>query len=81
MNTITLPLSLLAGIFLPLALAPVWLQTLGKVNPFAYGVDATRELFVGNFLSFDILAGFVLLGALSVAVFLWALRLLNKMTK
>lgn len=81
MNTITLPLSLLAGIFLPLALAPVWLQTLGKVNPFAYGVDATRELFAGNFLSFDILAGFVLLGALSVAVFLWALRLLNKMTK
>ncbi|HSV49482.1 MAG TPA: ABC transporter permease [Candidatus Acidoferrales bacterium] len=81
MNTITLPLSLLAGIFLPLALAPVWLQTLGKVNPFAYGVDATRELFAGNFLSFDIFAGFILLGVLSVVVFYWALHLLYKMAK
>lgn len=81
MNTITLPLSLLAGIFLPLALAPVWLQTLGKINPFSYGVDATRELFAGNFMNTDIIVGLVFLAVLSVIVFYWALRLLNKMTK
>jgi ABC-2 type transport system permease protein len=81
MNTLTLPISLLAGIFLPLALAPLWLQTLGKINPFSYGVDATRELFMGNFLNVNILVGFVVLAALAVAVFYWALRLLNKMTK
>jgi ABC-2 type transport system permease protein len=81
MNTITLPVSLLAGIFLPLALAPLWLQYLGKINPFSYGVDATRELFAGNFLSLDILVGLVFLSVLSVVVFYWALWLLNKMTK
>jgi len=81
MNTITLPVSLLAGIFLPLALAPLWLQYLGKINPFSYGVNATRELFAGNFYSADIFAGFVVLGVLAVAVFYWSLRLLKKMTK
>lgn len=81
MNTLTLPISLLAGIFLPLALAPVWLQYLGKINPFSYGVDATRELFMGNFLNVNILVGFVVLAVLAVAVFYWALHLLNKMTK
>lgn len=30
LNTITLPVSLLSGIILPLALAPLWLQDLGK---------------------------------------------------
>jgi ABC-2 type transport system permease protein len=81
MNTLTLPISLLAGIFLPLALAPVWLQYLGKINPFSYGVDATRELFMGNFLNINILVGFVVLAVLAVAVFYWALYLLNKMAK
>jgi ABC-2 type transport system permease protein len=81
MNTLTLPISLLAGIFLPLALAPVWLQYLGKINPFSYGVDATRELFMGNFLNVNILVGFVVLAVLAVAVFYWALHLLNKMAK
>jgi ABC-2 type transport system permease protein len=81
MNTLTLPISLLAGIFLPLALAPLWLQTLGKINPFSYGVEATRELFLGNFMNLNILVGFVVLAVLSVAVFYWALHLLNKMAK
>jgi ABC-2 type transport system permease protein len=81
MNTLTLPISLLAGIFLPLALAPLWLQYLGKINPFSYGVEATRELFLGNFLNINILIGFVVLAVLSVVVFYWALHLLNKMTK
>jgi len=81
MNTLTLPISLLAGIFLPLALAPLWLQYLGKINPFSYGVDATRELFMGNFLNVNILVGFVVLGVMAVAVFYWTLYQLNKMAK
>jgi len=81
MNTLTLPISLLAGIFLPLALAPVWLQYLSKINPFSYGVDATRELFMGNFLNANILVGFAVLGVMSVAVFYWTLYQLNKMAK
>lgn len=33
LNLVTLPLLLLSGILLPMALAPGWLQTLARLNP------------------------------------------------
>lgn len=80
MNTLTLPISLLSGIILPLALAPVWLQYISKLDPFSYGVDAARALFTGT-LNVNVLASFVIVGALAVAVFYWSLTTLNKMAK
>jgi len=79
LNTITLPLSLLSGIILPLALAPIWLQDLAKINPFSYAVNATRALFTGNFQNIGIVEGFVVISALAIVVFLWGLRSLKKM--
>jgi ABC-2 type transport system permease protein len=79
LNTITLPLSLLSGIILPLAFAPLWLQDLAKINPFSYSVNAARALFAGNFHSLGILEGFVVIIVLAILVFLWALRSLEKM--
>ncbi len=79
MNTITLPVALLSGIFLPLALAPLWLQYLAKVNPFSYGVNATRDLFVGNFQSIGILEGYIITGVIAVVAFYWSLHSLKKM--
>lgn len=79
LNTITLPVSLLSGIILPLALAPIWLQDLAKIDPFSYAVTAARSLFAGNFQDISIVEGFVAISALAVLVFLWSLRSLNKM--
>ena len=79
LNTITLPLSLLSGIILPLALAPIWLQDLAKINPFSYAVDAVRALFAGNFQNLGIIEGFVVMGVLTILLFLWGLRSLKKM--
>jgi ABC-2 type transport system permease protein len=79
LNTITLPVSLLSGIILPLALAPLWLQDLAKINPFSYAVNATRDLFSGNLQSLAILEGFVVIGVLAILVFFWGVRSLNKM--
>jgi ABC-2 type transport system permease protein len=79
LNTITLPVSLLSGIILPLVLAPIWLQDLGKVNPFYYAVIAARALFAGNFQDVAILEGFVIISALAILVFYWGLRSLKKM--
>ncbi len=79
LNTITLPVSLLSGIILPLALAPIWLQDIAKINPFSYAVNATRTLFAGNFQNIGIIEGFVIIGVLAILVFLWGLRSLNKM--
>jgi ABC-2 type transport system permease protein len=79
LNTITLPVSLLSGIILPLVLAPIWLQDLGKINPFYYAVTAARALFVGNFHNIEILEGFVIIIVLAILVFEWGLRSLEKM--
>jgi ABC-2 type transport system permease protein len=46
-NAITMPLLLLSGILLPMALAPDWLQTLSSLNPLTHAVDAARALFNG----------------------------------
>jgi len=79
LNTITLPLSLLSGIILPLTFAPIWLQDLSKVNPFSYAVNATRDLFAGTLQSNVVLEGFAVIGVLSIIVFAWSLRSLEKM--
>ena len=48
LNAVSMPLMLLSGILLPLALAPGWLQAIGDGNPLRYAVDATRALFNGH---------------------------------
>jgi len=78
-NTITLPISLLSGIILPLALAPLWLQNVAKINPFSYAVNASRALFAGNFQSLDIISGFAIVFVLAVVVFWWSIKSLKKM--
>jgi ABC-2 type transport system permease protein len=80
LNTIALPVSLLSGIILPLALAPLWLQDVAKGNPFFYGVNAARDLFAGSFQNIEIFEGFIIIGALAIVIFLLALRQLKKMT-
>ncbi|BCJ72338.1 transport permease protein [Catellatospora sp. IY07-71] len=48
LNTVTQPIMLLAGIFLPLTLAPAWLQNVAKGNPFKWATDGVRALFAGD---------------------------------
>jgi ABC-2 type transport system permease protein len=79
LNTITLPVSLLSGIILPLALAPLWLQDLAKINPFSYAVNATRDLFAGNLQNIAIPEGFIVIGVLAIIVFFWGVSSLKKM--
>ncbi len=47
-NSIIVPVLLLSGVLLPMSLAPTWLFTVSRFNPFVYVVDATRAAFVGD---------------------------------
>ena len=42
------PLIFLAGVFFPINQAPEWLQVISKFNPLTYGVDAIRQVFLGD---------------------------------
>jgi ABC-2 type transport system permease protein len=45
---ISLPVMLLSGVFLPLTLAPVWLNDTAKAIPLRHTVDAVRALTLGS---------------------------------
>jgi ABC-2 type transport system permease protein len=79
LNTIALPISLLSGIMLPLALAPLWLRNLSKINPFSYAVNASRALFAGNIMDGDVVVGFLIITLLAIITFWWAIKSLKKM--
>jgi ABC-2 type transport system permease protein len=42
------PLIFLAGVFFPVNSVPTWLEVLVKLNPLTYGVDAIRQIFLGE---------------------------------
>ena len=69
LNISLVPLMLLSGVLLPMALAPKWLDTLSRIIPFRYVVDAMRAAFTGH--PADVLPGAAVatvLCVLSVAV-------------
>jgi ABC-2 type transport system permease protein len=59
LNLFCVPLLLLTGILLPMTLAPTWLNTLSRLNPLRYLLDAMREVFLGRYLNETVLVGSV----------------------
>lgn len=75
-----LPLLLLSGVFLPLALAPAWIRAIASANPFAYAVDAARSLFGGDLGDPSVLYGFCVVAALALLALWWAARSFRRAT-
>jgi ABC-2 type transport system permease protein len=73
-NSVLVPLLLMSGILLPMSLAPAWLFTLSRFNPFVYVVDATRAAFVGDFTGTTVLLGVVAAAALAIAAVTFGIR-------
>lgn len=77
---LALPLLLLSGIFLPMTLAPDWLQTLSSINPLTHAVDAARALFNGLWDDPSIIVGATVMGTLAAAALLVASRAFSRAT-
>ena len=69
-NAIALPMLLLSGILLPMALAPDWLQFLSNINPLTHSVDAARALFNGDWGNPDVAVG-VAITAIAAVFAVW----------
>jgi len=75
-NSASYPFLLLGGVFVPLALLPAWARPLGRLVFLSWGSDLVRDGITEP--SIEGVAGrFVVLGALSVAGFLVAHRLIR----
>lgn len=47
-NGITEPIAVLAGILIPLSVAPLWVRDVALWNPFAWGANGMRAIFQGH---------------------------------
>jgi ABC-2 type transport system permease protein len=79
-NMLLLPLLLLSGVFLPLTLAPRWLQTLASINPLSHAVDALRALFQGSFTDASVIYGFSMMTVLAAVALIWAAQSFRRAT-
>jgi ABC-2 type transport system permease protein len=77
-NFFLLPVQLLAGVLLPLTLAPGWLQRIAFFNPLYYAVAAARLLFNGSYLDGIVLKGFVATLLLASIALYWSSQLFKK---
>ena len=77
-NGINLPLILLAGVMLPLSLAPTWMRYVAHANPLYYVVIAGRELGSGKIATHNVGLAFVVIVPLTAPTLWWAIRVYRK---
>lgn len=77
-TSLQLPLTLLAGILLPISFGPKWLQVLAHINPLYYGVEASKELATGSILNQSVFVGFIVIIVVTMITLLWSTRVYNK---
>jgi ABC-2 type transport system permease protein len=77
-NGVNLPLMLLAGVMLPLTLAPHWMRTLAHINPLYYVVTAGRALADGQIMVHPVKLAFAVITPLTLLVIWWSLRVYRK---
>jgi ABC-2 type transport system permease protein len=77
---VALPLLLLSGVLLPIALAPDWLQAIANVNPLYHAVEAMRALFDGRFGDTTVIVGLAWLVVLAIVSVAISARTFNRAT-
>ncbi|GAA3149900.1 ABC transporter ATP-binding protein/permease [Nonomuraea salmonea] len=78
MTTAVVPLVLLSGSFLPMSMAPGWLDALSHVSPFRYVLEALRDLFHGHYLTGTVAAGAAVTVAFAVFSLTIGTRVFNR---
>jgi ABC-2 type transport system permease protein len=71
-NGLNLPVLLLGGVLLPIALGPLWLRVLAHFNPLFYTVDAARVLSAGTLTGAAVWQAFAVLVPVCAVVLVWA---------
>ncbi|MCB1267840.1 MAG: ABC transporter permease [Acidimicrobiia bacterium] len=77
---VSLPLLLLSGVFLPMTLAPAWLEKMSQANPLTYVLDGTRSLFAGDWGARAISVGIVCTVVVTVALTWWSARRFQRLS-
>lgn len=77
-QTTSQPISLLAGVLIPLSLAPLWIRDLSLANPFAWATNGIRALFTGHAGDDVVWQGALIITALAVVSVVLSSKLFNR---
>lgn len=77
-NSVAQPVSLLAGVLIPLSVAPLWVQHVALWNPFAWGTNGMRAVFQGHLGNQVVWQASLILAVLAVLAVVLSSRLFNR---
>ncbi len=77
-NGVAQPLSLLAGVLVPLSVAPLWIRDVALWNPFAWAANGMRALFQGHVGDQVVWEASVILAGLAVVAVVLSSRLFTR---
>jgi ABC-2 type transport system permease protein len=78
MNGLAQPLSLLAGVLIPLSVAPVWERDVALWNPFAWAANGMRALFLNHIGESVVWEAFAILAGLALVAVVLSARLFGR---
>jgi len=77
-NSIAQPVALLAGVLIPLSVAPLWVRDVAYANPFAWGTNAMRSIFQGDPGADVVWQSFLITAVVATAAVILTSRLFNR---
>jgi ABC-2 type transport system permease protein len=77
-NGVAQPLSLLAGVLIPLSVAPLWERDVALWNPFAWGANGMRAIFQGHIGAQVVWEASIILAGLTVVAVVLSSRLFSR---
>ncbi len=77
-NAVSNPISLLAGVLIPLSVAPLWVQNVAVWNPFAWGTNGMRAIFQGQLDSPVVWQSCLILAVLAAAAVVASSRMFTR---
>lgn len=80
-NTFGQPVMLLAGVLLPLTLAPLWLLDIAHWNPFYWATNGMRSLFSSDIAASSVWISFVIVTILAVVTTTWSVRTFSRLVR
>jgi ABC-2 type transport system permease protein len=79
-NGLAQPIALLAGIYIPLSVAPLWVRDVALWNPFAWAANGMRTVFLGHIGAPVVWEATVVLASLTVVIAVLSSRLFTRET-
>jgi ABC-2 type transport system permease protein len=77
-NGVAQPLSLLAGVLIPLSVAPLWVRRVALWNPWAWGANGMRSIFEGQVSANVVWQAVLILAGLATVALVLSSRLFTR---